>query len=141
MKRSLFAFLILSALVGCSSVPSYGPAKSPDGNGYTDTRIDNERFQVSYRAPTVILAYRRALCRAAEIARENGFDYFELADVDGNAVGSAEANAETVLGEQISSDVAVSNLFIRLGKGPVPDRYGAWSSMETPKELRRSSSC
>lgn len=67
-------------LAACASVPDYRQASSQREPGYYDTRIENNRYAVSYRlnSSDYALARELALRRAAELTLESGFDTFEL---------------------------------------------------------------
>jgi len=51
MKRIFISVLTALALSACASGPTaYGPAKNYDSVGYKNTRIQSDRFRVSYTA-------------------------------------------------------------------------------------------
>lgn len=70
------------ALVACATAvgTSYAPADSK-GYGYTETKIEADRYRISFAGdgatpPSVVDDY--ALLRAAELAVENGYDWFRI---------------------------------------------------------------
>jgi hypothetical protein len=71
-------------LAGCASTPTvYGPAMSATGVGYTDYRIEQNRFRITFRGgpgapPEQVSDY--ALRRAAEIAIAENYDWFRVVD-------------------------------------------------------------
>jgi len=81
MRQFLAAFL-LAALAACATAVGtlYGPADSK-GYGYAETRIEADRYRVVFAGdgatpPNVVEDY--ALLRAAELAVENGYDWFRI---------------------------------------------------------------
>ena len=81
MKRlSLVASAAAAAvLAGCASLAPYGPQMSSGGQGYAEQRIESDRYRVTYRgvgAPGPVADM--ALLRAADLAIEQGYDWFEV---------------------------------------------------------------
>ena len=79
-----FKMLILSgaavlALAGCATSTSYHPADGPRGTGYSDERLADNRFRVTFTGNS---ATRREtvenflMLRAAEVTQKAGFDWF-----------------------------------------------------------------
>lgn len=81
MKR-LALPLILAAGLGlsaCASLSPYGAQQSTSGQGYSEQRIESNRFRVTYNgvgAPGPVADY--ALLRAAELTTAQGYDWFEV---------------------------------------------------------------
>lgn len=80
--RQYLAALTLAALAACATAvgTAYGPADSK-GYGYTETRIEADRYRIVFAGdgatpPNVVEDY--ALLRAAELAIENGYDWFRV---------------------------------------------------------------
>ncbi len=80
--RVLMIVAAMLALGACATAvgTAYGPADS-NGYGYTQTRIEADRYRVSFAGdgatpPEVVEDY--ALLRAAELAVENGYDWFRV---------------------------------------------------------------
>jgi hypothetical protein len=81
-KLGIFAAAAL-ALAGCSTAyrgPSYEAARSQSDNGYSETRIDTNRYQVRYRlnGDNQSLAEEWALRRAAELTLDRRYDWFQI---------------------------------------------------------------
>lgn len=77
LLRIAFLACVAAALAACATPTSYGAAVKPGGLGYTDTRIESDRFRVTFRgigAPDVIENF--ALQRAAELTLAQGRDWF-----------------------------------------------------------------
>ena len=100
MKRIIFAAALSAAitLAACASGPVYAPAQSMDGIGYTDQRIENDRFRVTFRGGTRMSSAEvqdYALMRAAQVTLENGADWFEIVTADTDADAKRRYNVET----------------------------------------------
>ena len=81
MRRLLIALSAI-ALAACATAvgTAYGPADSK-GYGYTETRVEADRYRIVFAGdgatpPDVVDDY--ALLRAAELAVENGYDWFRV---------------------------------------------------------------
>lgn len=84
MKRWIAPVLIALLLGACASTPTlYQPAAGPNAVGFSDMRIETDRFRVTFRggpgAPPEQVA-DLALLRAADLALEQGFDWFRVTD-------------------------------------------------------------
>jgi len=80
--RSILIIGAVLALGACATAigTAYGPVDSK-GYGYEETRIETNRYRVSFAGDgatpmTVVEDY--ALLRAAELAVENGYDWFRV---------------------------------------------------------------
>ena len=74
-------------VAACATETAYRPATGSGFNrtGYSDTRIETNRFRVTFAGNTVTdrdVVERYLLFRAAELTLQNGFDYFVMADRD-----------------------------------------------------------
>ena len=99
MKRMFISVLTALALSACASGPAaYGPAKNYDSVGYKNTRIQSDRFRVSYTANNAAQAQDFALLRAAQITLDEGYSHFEI--IGGNVSGRSPRSG-------ISSSVGV----------------------------------
>lgn len=99
MKHTLFAAALSAVLTlaACASAPAYSPAQSTNGIGYTDQRIENDRFRVTYRggprmSSAVVQDY--ALMRAAQVTIEHGADWFEVVTADTDKDAKRRYNTE-----------------------------------------------
>lgn len=80
-RRTAAAALVLGLLAACATAPVYQPAESEDAIGYTDTRLTDRQYRVTFqgRRSTSAEAVRDyALLRAAEITMQQGYDWFEI---------------------------------------------------------------
>jgi hypothetical protein len=90
LRKILMAAALVGAL-GASACGSYGPtpyqpATSMDG-GYSETRIENDRFRISFRGNSLTGRDRvetYMLFRAAELTLQQGYDNFTIVDRDTN---------------------------------------------------------
>jgi len=71
---------MLAILASCASQPPYyGPKKPGENVGYTDTRLDQNRYQVTYSGNSNTdrqTAENFLLMRAAQVTVESGFSHF-----------------------------------------------------------------
>jgi hypothetical protein len=88
LRHTALALCVLMA-AACQTPTPYGPATSPNGDGYTTQQIESNRFRVSFKGNS--LTTRQTvdtymLYRAAEVTLQNGDDYFMVVnkDVDKN---------------------------------------------------------
>ncbi len=81
MKYGILGVAAL-AMAGCATgyEPTYGPASSQYDSGYTDYRLDDNRYRIEYRVENgdTRLAQDWALRRAAEITRDQRYDWFQI---------------------------------------------------------------
>jgi hypothetical protein len=89
MIRTLAAFAVLLtlALAGCATPTPYQPlaANNPRAGGFTDQKLDESHFRVSFQGNWVTSRERvenYLLYRAAELAVSQGFDWFEMVSRD-----------------------------------------------------------
>lgn len=153
MKRLTFSLIAASALVltGCASLAPYGPQMTARGQGYSELRIEQDRFRVTYSgvgAPGPVAD--RALYRAAQLTVEQGYDWFEVTQrwIDGRPDSAGGVRPSVSIGAGSgryggwsSSGVGVgvglnlsgpsptsTTLDIIMGRGPAPDRREAYDA-------------
>lgn len=88
----MFRFLIAGALAlsiaACASVTPYGPAAQGGGYGYSDQRIEDNRYRITFRGNSVTsreTVENALLYRAAELTIDLGYDYFIAVENDTEA--------------------------------------------------------
>ncbi|MCB2112842.1 MAG: hypothetical protein R3C42_00710 [Parvularculaceae bacterium] len=80
--RSILIVSVFWALAACATAvgTAYGPADAK-GYGYEETRIETNRYRISFAgdgATPMAVVEDYALLRAAELAIDNGFDWFRI---------------------------------------------------------------
>lgn len=162
MLRSLAIAAVL-ALSACASTPTYTPAATQAGAGYSETQIEADRYFVTYRAPGQTqesLVHDYALLRAADITLERGREWFwvDRRSFDGESrgrpsgptigvgVGGARwsggggsfgsVSIGVPLGGGSGSTVRSATLEIRLGEGPQPVSPNAYDARAIATNLR-----
>ncbi|MBJ7486044.1 hypothetical protein [Brevundimonas sp.] len=160
MKRlSILAVaLSASALTACASLAPYGPQAGPGGQGFSEQRIESDRYRVSYNgvgAPGPVAD--RALLRAAQLTSQQGYDWFEVTQryIDGRpdsaggvrpsvsvGYGSSSYGGWRASGTGIGVGLNISGpsptstvLEVRLGRGPTPDRAEVYDADEVERNL------
>ena len=79
LKPVLLAMTAALALSACATATPYGPAGMGSRYGYSDQRIDADRFRVSFAGNSVTSREQvemSLLLRAAEVTLESGHDWF-----------------------------------------------------------------
>ncbi|WP_425409404.1 CC0125/CC1285 family lipoprotein [Hyphococcus sp.] len=143
MNKLLMIFIAMS-LGACATVgPSaYGPADK-DGFGYEETRIESDRYRITYAGsgdmpPELVEDY--ALLRASELALANGYDWFRIVGRDvageqrggvgvGAGFGTGSYGRRSSVGVGVGGDLGTiggRNYFtvrmeVLLGRGAPPD--------------------
>jgi hypothetical protein len=157
-KLAFLPALALLALAACTSGPTrYIPALDNDDMGYRETRIEDTRYRVTFRANPDLKPPQvedMALRRAAELTVQNGYDWFQVAsrytDVDsgnytpsgptiglGGFTGSRGGGLGLGLGFNIGGDSRAyrTTLEILMGRGAKPvsaDVYDAHQVLARP---------
>ncbi|RZJ84396.1 MAG: hypothetical protein EON88_27355, partial [Brevundimonas sp.] len=153
MKRLAIALTGLSALAlsACASLAPYGAQQGPNGQGFSEQRIESNRYRVSYNG--VGAAGRVAdwaLLRAADLTTEQGYDWFEVTQswTDGRPGGAGGVRPSVSIGGGSSryggysaSGVGVgvglnfsgpqptsTTLEVVLGRGQKPNRPNAYDA-------------
>ena len=82
--KLLHAMLMVIVLAGCASTGGYQRASGSGDYGYTDTKLENDRFRVEYRlrGKNIGKAQDYALLRAAELTMAAGKSWFRVVDRD-----------------------------------------------------------
>ena len=81
MNRLSLAAVAVAALslTACASLAPYGPQQSANGQGFSEQRIESNRYRITYRGvgdPRPVADY--ALLRAADLTLEQRHDWFEV---------------------------------------------------------------
>ena len=165
MNRLVLPLLLAAGLTvsACASLAPYGPQTSPGGQGFSEQRIESNRFRVTYNgvgAPGPVADL--ALLRAAELTVQNNFDWFEVTQrwTDGRpdsaggfspsvGVGYGSSSGSGRYGGWSSSGVGVgvglnfsgpsptsTTLEVVMGTGARPDRPNAYDARSVQDSLR-----
>ena len=162
MNRFSLAAVALTAvsLTACASLSPYGPQSSPGGQGYSEQRIESNRYQITYRGvgdPRPVADY--ALLRAADLTIETGNDWFEVTQrwIDGRpdsaggvrpsvSIGAGSSNyggwrssgVGVGVGLNFSGPQPTSTVLeIIMGDGRKPDRPTAYDARDVRNSLGR----
>ncbi len=162
MKRFAIALTGLSALAlsACASLAPYGAQQGPNGQGFSEQRIESNRYRVSYNG--VGAAGRVAdwaLLRAADLTTEQGYDWFEVTQswTDGRPGGTGGVRPNVSIGGGSSryggysaSGVGLgvglnfsgpqptsTTLEVVLGRGQKPDRPNAYDARSVQGSIPR----
>ncbi|KQS56009.1 hypothetical protein ASG17_08185 [Brevundimonas sp. Leaf363] len=161
MRRLTLTLVAASAalLAACQTMAPYGAQAGPRGQGYSEQRIESNRYRVSYNGvgdPMVSADY--ALLRAADLALQDGYDWFEVTgrwtdgrpdsrgglrprlSIGGGSTswGSYRASGVGVgLGLDISGPQPTSTtLEVVMGRGATPSNPDAYNAREVQQALR-----
>lgn len=134
MKRIVVSALLALAFAACSSAPTvYGPAATTSAVGYRQTKIEDDRYRVSFRANADLKAPQvedMALRRAAEIALENGREWFLVVNRFTDLAGGSSGGSGTSVGVGGSSGSYGSSSGVGIGFSFSPDTRRYESTLE-----------
>ena len=88
MKRFFAISAVALSLAACATPTVYGPAARPGASGFAETRIQSDRWRVTFRGGSDAGRDRvadLALLRAAQIALGEGYDWFRVVERYGEA--------------------------------------------------------
>ena len=150
MKRLLVSGLLALALAACASPPTvYQPAATASAMGWRETKIENDRYRVSFRSNADLrgpAVEDMALRRAAEITQRDGYQWFRVVNRSNEQVGGYNRGGTSVgvggssgsygssvgvgIGLNLSPDTRQYEavLEILLGKGAKPDDPQAYDA-------------
>jgi hypothetical protein len=108
MKRLIALAFSAALLTACSTTPTlYAPQTAPSGAGYSEYRLENGRYRVTFRgnpgAP-VNQVSDYVLLRSAELALRDGYDWFRVADRVTQQTGSNSGSTLSIGGGTSSYD-------------------------------------
>lgn len=122
MKRLALGLIAASALTlsACASLAPYGPQAGPSGQGFSEQRIESNRFRVTYRGvgdPGPVADY--ALLRAAELTTQQGYDWFEITQrwIDGRPDSGGGVRPSVSIGGGTSRYGGYSSSGVGVGVG------------------------
>ena len=133
MKRIVVAALLTFALAACTTPPTiYGPATTSEAMGWRQTRIEADRYRVSFRANPDLKAPQvedLALRRAAEITLQDGYEWFRVVTRNTELVGG-RPNGGTSVGVGGSTGSFGSGVGVGIGFDLSPDTRKYETAME-----------
>lgn len=155
ITRIAAALVLAFALAACATAGPYAAAAKPGGPGYSEQRIENDRYRITYRgAANPNMASDYVVYRAAEIAVNNGYDWFivdqrftDRAESAGprvsvgTGIGSYGRHTSVGVGTSIGIPIgggakADSSLEARYGRGPKPADANAYDARQILQTLR-----
>ncbi|MET0546556.1 MAG: hypothetical protein ABWZ40_09615 [Caulobacterales bacterium] len=148
MRSILLGIAAATTLAACSTPTRYEPMTKKTGSGYSETRIEDNRFRITFRGGQGESAARvkdLALLRAADLATTNGYDWFEVVNRFGEendssgprvGVGGGGGNfgGSTAVGVglgtsfNLSGPVRTETIEVLMGKGDRPDRPNVYTA-------------
>jgi hypothetical protein len=157
MKRLLILAAACASLTACSTPSVYAPAKGPNASGFAESRIESDRWRITYRggsggSPAQVNDY--ALLRAAELTLQEGYDWFRVENRYTEAygggggglsigVGGGSWGHHSGVGVGASTGVPLgggaalaTTLEISMGKGPKPAERDAYDARGVQAAIR-----
>lgn len=99
MRTTTLAALASAAvLAACATTPVYGPAERSGDYGYAEQAIEQGRYRVSYRGKSLAAAEDGAIRRAADLATQNGYDWFTVVNRSAEGIGQRRGGPSIGLG-------------------------------------------
>ena len=157
MKAIVLASVIAIGVTACATRPLvYAPAAGPNAPGFSDTRVESDRYRISYRAPVEAPSarlYDFALLRAAEVTLQQGSDWFRVTnrsdDVRGArgprlslGTGGYDYGRSSAVGVGVGGGFYLGGgptqsvtLEIQLGKGPVPSDRDVYDARDVSRTI------
>jgi len=158
IRSLILAAALLAA--GCATGPTaYGP-KGGEKLGFESTKIQNDRFRVTYTAQEEDEAIDYALLRAAELTVQNGDDWFDVIKTGGIVRPRGKIGVKPTVGmspnallrgrlprprlgvnmgdvaDAMRGPQAISILEIRTGKGTMPAKPSAYNAQEVIQNIK-----
>ena len=81
MRRHLAPLLMTLTLAACTTPTAYAPLQTPSGSGFSETKIQDDRWRVTFRGGSDAGRERVAdltLLRAAQLTLQQGYDWFRI---------------------------------------------------------------
>lgn len=156
MRKVLLIAALAATLTGCVTPTAYAPASARGGVGYSESRIESDRWRISFTGgggapPAQVEDY--ALLRAADLALTDGFDWFVVDDRTigqsgyqgatlGVGIGGASFGRHSAVGVSGGGGIPLgggpqftAQLEVRMGKGPRPTVPGAYDAHDVQRTL------
>ncbi len=158
MTKRLACFALVLALAACATPTVFAPMQGPNGAGYAETRIEADRWRVTFRGGSDAGRNRVAdltLLRAAQLTLREGYDWFRVTERYGEALpprgptlsvgggsesfgrGGGSAFGVGVGGIPLGGGPLLSEtLEIVLGKGPRPQDPAAYDARDIARSIK-----
>ena len=157
MKHLIPFALAVLALAACATPTVYAPMANPGAAGFSETRIDQSHWRVTFRGGSDADPNRvedLALLRAAQLTLDQGNDWFRVTDRHRDArppsgpilsigVGGSSYGRHGGSGWDVGTGVPLGGgaifsvtLEIALGKGPRPEQADAYDARDVQKSVR-----
>ena len=137
LAPALAPALAALALAACTTPTVYAPMRHAGGPGYAETRIEADRWFITFRGGTDAGPGRvsdLAVLRAAQLTLQQGFDWFRITERYGEAeppdgpglsVGGGNGEGGGVRAGVIGIHLGGGSMFsqtleVIMGKGPMP---------------------
>lgn len=163
--RMMVAILMVVVVAGCASTGGYERASGSADYGYTDTKLEDDRYRVEYRlrGKNIGTAQDYALLRAAELTMAAGKTWFSVVDRDSDVdegndrrlseirterrittdcgllgcrtTSTPTYGVETTVG-RIERDSTLVVVEILLGEGEKPGNTSAYDAAELAANIR-----
>jgi hypothetical protein len=101
MLRMLAYGVLAVALAACTTTTPYGAAADGRGYGYSEQRIEQNRYRIMFRGNSSTPrdhVENSLLYRAAELTLKNGYDYFVVVESDTEARRSYSTTTSPAFG-------------------------------------------
>jgi len=156
MNRVLISAAAALVLAACATPTVYGPAATPTAAGFSEMRIQSDRYRVTFRGGSGASAGQvrdLALRYAADVTLREGYDWFRVSDryIDaaggngptigiGGGTSSYGRSSAVGIGGGISFPIGggpriAETLEIVLGKGALPPGGDAYDARELRESL------
>ena len=89
MARRFIPLLMTIALAACATPTVFAPMQGPSSPGFSETRIEADRWRVTFRGGSDAGRERVAdltLLRAAQLTLQQGYDWFRITERYGDAL-------------------------------------------------------
>ena len=158
MKRGLVAIALTLALAACTTPTVYAPMTKPGTSGYSETRIQSDRYRITFRGGSDAGRNRvsdLALLRAAQIATGQGYDWFRVTERYGEmippkgpilSIGGGTSSYSRGGGVDIGGSVGgiplgggptiSETIEVLLGKGPAPHEPDVYDAHDVARSIR-----
>jgi hypothetical protein len=136
----------------------YGPAANAQGQGFSEMRVEQDRYRVTYRAPVKVERARvedMALLRAADLTLGAGYDWFRVIDRFADARGGngptlSLGTGSTSFGRSSAVGVGLGTSFqlggggtrsvtleVQFGRGQRPSTPDTYDARDVAETLRK----